>query len=227
MRLSALWSGIIRFSGFDFATDRFWPRRKCKGGLTVPLGAKYPSFLVTFRSSLFTVSRAVETLAYGGMRTAARDARREGADGRLPDLRRGQPVLAYGEQPRVPHAPRQPRPRQGAAAGCEADSGSPMLCPRCGSQMRLIAVITNPAEVRKILRHLLQIGRAPPGQASRRSGSRLPLARWAAASFRGLQLEKAARRECSRQPCGRRSLCNRHVTNLRNRRPGIDGSLTH
>jgi len=39
----------------------------------------------------------------------------------------------------------------------------PMLCPRCGSQMRLIAVITDPAEVRKILRHLLQIGRAPPG----------------------------------------------------------------
>jgi hypothetical protein len=29
------------------------------------------------------------------------------------------------------------------------------------------AVITDPAEVRKILRHLLQIGRAPPGQASR------------------------------------------------------------
>jgi hypothetical protein len=51
--------------------------------------------------------------------------------------------------------------------GCEAGSGSPMLCPRCGSEMRLIAVITDPAEVRKILRHLLQIGRAPPGQASR------------------------------------------------------------
>jgi hypothetical protein len=28
--------------------------------------------------------------------------------------------------------------------------------------MRLTAVITDPAEVRKILRHLLQIGRAPP-----------------------------------------------------------------
>jgi len=38
-----------------------------------------------------------------------------------------------------------------------------MLCPRCGSQMRLAAVITDPAEVRKILRHLLEIGRAPPG----------------------------------------------------------------
>jgi hypothetical protein len=29
--------------------------------------------------------------------------------------------------------------------------------------MRLIAVITDPAEVRKILPHLLKIGRAPPG----------------------------------------------------------------
>jgi hypothetical protein len=29
--------------------------------------------------------------------------------------------------------------------------------------MKLIAVITDPAEVRKILRHLIKIGRAPPG----------------------------------------------------------------
>jgi hypothetical protein len=29
--------------------------------------------------------------------------------------------------------------------------------------MKLIAVITNPAEVAKILRHLIKIGRAPPG----------------------------------------------------------------
>src|SRR4030042_5525298 len=36
----------------------------------------------------------------------------------------------------------------------------PLVCPRCGSEMRLIAVITDPAEVRKILRHLLTIGRA-------------------------------------------------------------------
>jgi hypothetical protein len=47
--------------------------------------------------------------------------------------------------------------------GRVADSESPLLCPRCGSEMRLIAVITDPAEVRTILRHLLKIGRAPPG----------------------------------------------------------------
>ena len=44
-----------------------------------------------------------------------------------------------------------------------SDSGSPLVCPRCGSQMKLIAVITKPAEVGNILRHLLKTGRAPPG----------------------------------------------------------------
>jgi hypothetical protein len=29
--------------------------------------------------------------------------------------------------------------------------------------MKPIAIITDPSEVRKILRHLLKIGRAPPG----------------------------------------------------------------
>jgi hypothetical protein len=40
---------------------------------------------------------------------------------------------------------------------------NPLLCPRCGSEMRLIAVIIDPAEVRRILCHLVKIGRAPPG----------------------------------------------------------------
>jgi hypothetical protein len=39
----------------------------------------------------------------------------------------------------------------------------PLICARCGSEMKLIAVVTDPAEVGKILRHLLKIGRAPPG----------------------------------------------------------------
>lgn len=39
----------------------------------------------------------------------------------------------------------------------------PLICPRCGSEMKLIAVITDPAEVRKILRHLIKTGRPPPG----------------------------------------------------------------
>ena len=37
---------------------------------------------------------------------------------------------------------------------------SPLVCPRCGSEMKLIALITDPSQVRKILRHLLKIRRA-------------------------------------------------------------------
>ena len=52
------------------------------------------------------------------------------------------------------------RRRQLAA---KADSESPLICPCCASEMKLIAVITNPSEVGTILRHLIKIGRAPPG----------------------------------------------------------------
>jgi len=38
----------------------------------------------------------------------------------------------------------------------------PLICPRCSAQMRILAVITEPQEVRKILRHLVKIGRSPP-----------------------------------------------------------------
>lgn len=39
----------------------------------------------------------------------------------------------------------------------------PLVCAWCGSQMRVLAVITHAAEVKKILRHLIKIGRPPPG----------------------------------------------------------------
>jgi hypothetical protein len=39
----------------------------------------------------------------------------------------------------------------------------PLTCSRCGSPMRILAVITETEEVRKILRHLVKIGRSPPG----------------------------------------------------------------
>ena len=39
----------------------------------------------------------------------------------------------------------------------------PLECPLCHSLMKVIAVITEPEEVRKILRHLVKIGRSPPG----------------------------------------------------------------
>ena len=34
----------------------------------------------------------------------------------------------------------------------------PLICPRCSAQMRVLAVITEPEEVRKVLRHPVKIG---------------------------------------------------------------------
>jgi hypothetical protein len=42
----------------------------------------------------------------------------------------------------------------------EAD---PLICHRCGSPVRILAVITEPQQVRKILLHLIKTGKAPPG----------------------------------------------------------------
>jgi hypothetical protein len=39
----------------------------------------------------------------------------------------------------------------------------PLTCSRCGSPMRILAVITEPEEVRKILRHLAKVSRPPRG----------------------------------------------------------------
>ena len=39
----------------------------------------------------------------------------------------------------------------------------PFVCPKCGSEMRVIAVIQDPVEIRDILAHLVKSGRAPPG----------------------------------------------------------------
>ena len=50
-----------------------------------------------------------------------------------------------------------------AAAGREADSESPLSCPRCHKPMKVIAVIIDPAQVLKILRHLIRKGTPPPG----------------------------------------------------------------
>jgi len=39
----------------------------------------------------------------------------------------------------------------------------PLTCRRCGSLKQILAGIADPVEVRKILRHLVKIGRSPPG----------------------------------------------------------------
>ena len=39
----------------------------------------------------------------------------------------------------------------------------PLICPKCSSEMRVIAIITSEYEVIKILRHLAKTGKSPPG----------------------------------------------------------------
>ena len=39
----------------------------------------------------------------------------------------------------------------------------PFVCTKCGAEMKVIAVIEDPDELRNILRHLVKIGRSPPG----------------------------------------------------------------
>ena len=38
----------------------------------------------------------------------------------------------------------------------------PLTCPKCGKDMKIIAIILDPQETTKILRHLIKIGRPPP-----------------------------------------------------------------
>ncbi len=39
----------------------------------------------------------------------------------------------------------------------------PLVCPKCGSKMRVESIIFDKNEVDRILQHLIKIGRAPPG----------------------------------------------------------------
>jgi hypothetical protein len=39
----------------------------------------------------------------------------------------------------------------------------PLVCPRCGWEMKIIAVIQDPVDMRDILAHPVKAGRAPPG----------------------------------------------------------------
>jgi hypothetical protein len=73
------------------------------------------------------------------------------------------PVGCHGfhRRPHSVHPPCGSRPR--ATEGGAQGVGSPLICPQCGSEMNLIAVITDRAEVGKILRCLIKTGRALPG----------------------------------------------------------------
>ena len=52
---------------------------------------------------------------------------------------------------------------RGPACSLRVYEVDPLVCPRCGARLRVIAVIQNPVQIRKILNHLGRTGRAPPG----------------------------------------------------------------
>ena len=39
----------------------------------------------------------------------------------------------------------------------------PLVCKKCQSPMKILAVITDPGEVKNILKHLVKTGKSPPG----------------------------------------------------------------
>ena len=39
----------------------------------------------------------------------------------------------------------------------------PFVCPKCGAEMKVITIIEDPDELKRILQHLIKIGRSPPG----------------------------------------------------------------
>ena len=39
----------------------------------------------------------------------------------------------------------------------------PLVCPKCGSEMKILSIIMDTYEIKKILKHLARIGKSPPG----------------------------------------------------------------
>jgi hypothetical protein len=56
-----------------------------------------------------------------------------------------------------------PRKRAWARLLAKVYEVDPMVCPKCGRDMKVIAVIEDPDELSRILRHLVKMGRSPPG----------------------------------------------------------------
>ena len=40
---------------------------------------------------------------------------------------------------------------------------NPLICEKCGSEMRIVAFIMDPEQIDRIMQHLINKGRAPPG----------------------------------------------------------------
>ena len=55
------------------------------------------------------------------------------------------------------------RKRASARLLAKVSEVDPLVCPACGAEMKVIAIIEDPDDLGRIFRHLIKIGRSPPG----------------------------------------------------------------
>jgi len=113
----------------------------------------------------------------GWPRSKQREARSRGTWQRKPHLVRLAPEgwrHYHAAQAAVRISPEDPQYAQASVSSRESRTewarliakvyeADPLICHHCGSPMRILAVITEPQQVRKILLHLIKTGKAPPG----------------------------------------------------------------
>jgi hypothetical protein len=51
----------------------------------------------------------------------------------------------------------------------------PFVCPKCGAKMKVIAIIEDPHELKRILRNLIKVGRSPPQVFAEQNTLRYPI----------------------------------------------------
>jgi hypothetical protein len=95
---------------------------------------------------------------YGAYSNVSRGRRRKGAAGLQPGT----------EEPEEPSPAQRERRRSWAELIRRVYEVDPLVCPECGGKMRVVAFITDPPVIRRILDHLAHRGvtRAPPSPAS-------------------------------------------------------------
>ncbi len=97
---------------------------------------------------------------YGRLSNVSRGRRRKGRDAEL------ETHVANDEVDGLKSAQRQARRRAWARLIKMVYEVSPLTCPRCGNEMRILSVIVDPKIIDKILDHLaskgIEPGRGPP-----------------------------------------------------------------
>ena len=124
--------------------------------------------------SAWPTPRGVQPVGARWLLDPEQDPRGRGTWKDRPALRSRAPENWYGRKasadPALPDAPKDQevgacsRRKAWARLLAKAHQLDVMACPRCGSRMSLIAVIVEPAQIRKIIACLERHGRGPPLQ---------------------------------------------------------------